>query len=499
MGILHDVFERQAATHRDRMAVGGPREVLTYGQLAEAAAEFARGLRQTWATLAPAGWPDPADRPRVVISAANSPRYVAAYLGCLRAGAVPLLLDPVLGPQEIDAVIGSCGIDLLVHDRELPLSGLRDAGELGGLSVTSALAYRPAGSVRPDLHPDTEVCRFTSGSTGMPSCIEFSGTAVLNAATAWNEASGTGPDDRILCFAGLFNGLAFNTSLLPAFLAGAALWLPSGMPSAGHVARFLREIRPSRLTGFPALYDSLLRRDIAIPELAALTVALSSAAPLSTETRAALLARHDLAVCNYYGVAETGPLTFDPDPAPDAGLGFPLPGAEFDFGPAGDLPGAETTVTELRVRSRSMGTRYLNVPGHFERRRDADGWFHTGDEGFLRDGRLFLAGRTGKAINIGGRKIDAAEVRTALLSVPGTVAVAVFTVEKGNGDPMLVAALSGPVMADPAQLRAHCLGRLAPYKVPERFLVVPEMPVTSLGKPRMSALRELARGRGPAT
>lgn len=470
MTILDDLFTRLLDEHGTRTAVGGPDGTLTYAELSGQAQVFADALRDR----APA---------RLLLHGRNSPLYVAAYLGALRAGVVPFLLDPALGARETGVVVDSCGIDLVLCDQPPALSRVRAVREVAGWHLGSV---RPAGE-RPALHPSTEVCRFTSGSTGVPNCIEFSGTAVHSAARSWGTATGMRADDRVLCFAGLFNGLGFNTSLLTVFRAGAALWLPTGLPSAGTVARYARAVRPTRLTAFPAVYESLTRRDRAIPELAGVRVALSSAAPLTTETRTRLLDRHDLAVCNYYGIAETGPLTFDDDPAPDRGLGTPVPGAELTTtGPEGD---------EILVRSASMGTRYLNAPGAFEAKIDADGWYRTGDRGRITGGRLFLHGRGGKGINIGGRKVDETEVRTTLLDVPGVEAAVVFGVEKTNGDPMLVAVVSGPTAAGPGDLRAHCLGRLAAYKVPERFVILPEMPATSLGKPRMSELRELVRSR----
>ncbi|MGY0064551.1 class I adenylate-forming enzyme family protein [Streptomyces sp. LZ34] len=483
-GVLNQVFTDLLTQHADRLAVADTQRRLTYAELDAAAEEFTTEFGRWWSEAAARG--PAAAPPRVVVLAANSASYVVAYVGLLRAGAVPFLLDPALAAEEVRAVATSCGIDAVVHDRPLSL-GIEPSGSVtsGGyaLSRTATPAEQPTAD-RPELLASTEVCRFTSGSTGSPSCIEFSGTAVHNAALSWRDATGLGSDDRILCFAGLFNGLAFNTSLLAAFLAGAALWLPSGLPTSGQVIRFLREIRPTRLTGFPALYESLLRRPEHIPELAELKVALSSAAPLKATTAEELRTRHGLAVCNYYGVAETGPLTFDPFPAPEHGQGRPLPGVEFVFG-----DGTGTT-GEIRVRSTSMGSRYLNAPGAFEGRLDPDGFYATHDLGSLREGRLHLSGRAGSRLNIGGRKIDSVEVRRALLASGATEAV-VFAVDKRNGDPMLVAVVSGPDGLTEDGLRVRCLERLAPYKVPERFVVVPEIPTTGVGKPRMNAAREL--------
>ncbi|MDX3229327.1 class I adenylate-forming enzyme family protein [Streptomyces sp. ME19-01-6] len=483
-GVLNQVFTDLLTQHADRLAVADTQRRLTYAELNAAAAEFRTEFDGWWREAAVRGSGEA--RPRVLVLAANSASYVVAYVGLLRAGALPFLLDPALAPEEVRAVAASCGIDAVVHDRPLHL-GTEPSGPVtsGGytLTRTAPAAGQPVAD-RPEPLASTEVCRFTSGSTGSPSCIEFSGTAVHNAALSWRDATALAADDRVLCFAGLFNGLAFNTSLLAAFLAGAALWLPSGLPTSGQVIRFLREIRPTRLTGFPALYESLLRRTEPIPELAELKVALSSAAPLKSTTAEELRTRHGLAVCNYYGVAETGPLTFDPFPAPEHGQGHPLPGVEFVFG-----DGTGTT-GEIRVRSTSMGSRYLNVPGAFEARLDRDGFYATHDLGSLRDGRLHLSGRAGSGLNIGGRKIDSVEVRRALLASGATEAV-VFAVDKRNGDPMLAAVVSGPDGLTEDGLRVRCLERLAAYKVPERVVVVPEIPTTGVGKPRMTAAREL--------
>lgn len=459
MAVLREVLTEALERHRDRTAVGGSRGALTYGELDEASTRFAERF--------PGG-------ERVAIYAGNSPTYLIVYIGLIKAGAVPFLMDPALGATEIAKLIGACGIDVFAHDRELPGAPPIEArDEFDGLLLSRVTST----GNRPELLAATEVCRFSSGSTGTPNCIEFSGTAVHNAALAWRSASGMEADERLLCFAGLFNGLAFNTSLLPAFLAGASLWLPSGLPTSGHVMRFLHEVRPTWLTGFPALYESLVRRDVRVPELGELRVALSSAAPLKAETAAALREKQDLAVCDYYGIAETGPLTFNPAPEPGQGKGFPLPGVEFVVHDG-----------VIRVRSTSMGSRYLNTPGGFEQRLDEAGFYVTGDEGHLDDGRLFLRGRTAKVANIGGRKIDTEEVRAALLA-SGVSEAAVFAAEKHNGDPMLVAVVSGN--ATEHELRTSCLERLAVYKVPERIMIVDRVPVTSLGKPRIDAVREL--------
>ncbi len=484
---LSDLIVETLTAHRDRTAVTDRSVELTYGSLVEASSTFAERLGE-WVDGQRGGWPDHHDRLRIGLYAANSTEYVVAYLGILRQRWVPFLIDPSMGVAEIDHIVESCSLDAVVHDRALPgRSPVSTAGVIAGMTV-SAVCYEP--TERHELLDATEVCRFTSGSTGFANCIEFSGAAVYGAATSWADGTGLAPSDRILCFAGLSNGLAFNTSLLPAFLSGASLHLATGLPSAGHVVRLLSRTRATRLTGFPALYDSMARRGMEAEEaedMARLRIAVSSGAPLRAETAAALRESAGLTVSNYYGVAETGPLTFDPEPGSGPGLGIALPGVSFRTEGTRDRPGP------IRVRSMSMGSRYLNAPSVFESRLDDEGHYCTGDNGYLVDGHLVLAGRSGRTLNIGGRKVDPIEVRDLLRDLPGVADAVVLGDSKDNEDDMVVAVVAGGNGLHAEDLRTACLARLAAFKAPEQIFVVDALPGNSIGKTPVEAVRAIVR------
>ena len=463
--MLTDVMTEALRAHGDRPAVADRHTTLGYRELDRAGSEQATALR----ALLPAG-----DRPRVGIRAGNSVAYLVTYLAVLKAGAVPFLIDRAAGPQETAVIQEDCGLDLLVHEEDAP------GAVLGPLLLSRFTARRE----RPDLHDDTEVCRFTSGSTGRPSCIEFRGRAVRQAAANWAEGTGLSGADTILCFASLSNGLAFNTSLLSAFLVGARLHLGSGLPTAGAVTRMLADSGATRLVGFPALYESLVRRPADPGAHRHLRVAVSSAAPLRPETKKEFVERTGVPLQNYFGVAEAGPLTFAADPLTDPGLGRPLPGVRLRAGTPGE-PGA------VEVRSESMGTRYLNAPGVLEGRTGADGYYRTGDLGYLADGSLVLTGRSSQVINVGGRKVDAVEVAEALRAAEGVRDAVVLEVPDRHGDATLAAVLVADPGLDPAGPRRHLAATLAAYKTPSLMRVVPEIPRGSTGKPLTAALRRL--------
>ena len=311
---------------------GGEDEQLDGATLLRLAAEFGEWLGDLRAAS-----------PRVLIRSRNSTRYVVALVGTLLAGGVPLLLDPLTSDTELGDLIATCGIDLVLDDPSAgPIAGQRsplvddqDGRYRAHLATRAPTGHRATrigrAAAAPALAPGTELCRFTSGSTRTAACIEFSGTAVLAAARSWIVASRLTSQDRVLCFAGLYNGLAFNTSLIPSMLAGAALTIPTGLPTGGYVRRQLAASQPTVLVAFPAVYDALAESATPLVGAEQLRLSLSSAARLSLDTAVRLATRHNVRVSDYYGLAETGPVTLDLDPAPGSGQGRPLSHAELGF------------------------------------------------------------------------------------------------------------------------------------------------------------------------
>ncbi|AOS63968.1 class I adenylate-forming enzyme family protein [Actinoalloteichus hymeniacidonis] len=417
----------------------------------------------------------------VAIIRRNSPAYVSDLLAVLGTGHVPVLMDPALGPAELTALFTGCGVAAVLHDDSATLPDAAHPTDCAG----SQLTLLP-GAAGPELHPGTELCRLTSGSTRTPGCIEFRGTAVLAAADAWCEASGLSAADRVLCFAGLYNGLGFNAALIPGIRAGASLYLPSGLPSGSNIRRHLGEIDPTVLVAFPAAYDRLAASVGTQPLRHRLRLALSSAARLKAETSVAL-AGQSIGIADYYGLAETGPLTFNANPVPGGGQGYPVPGASLRFD--GDEAGSATIV----VRSRSMGTRYLNYPGVLEQRITDAGYYRTSDLGSIgADGELHLGERIDNSFSVGGKKFTAAEVEELLVSHPGITesAVAMVTPD-ADAAPLLGALIVCSAPVELVEVRRHCLARAAPFKVPVHLVVVPEIPRNGAGKVQTTEISRL--------
>jgi acyl-CoA synthetase (AMP-forming)/AMP-acid ligase II len=439
----------------------------------------------------------------------NRPEYVSLYFGALEAGCLPLLLDASFNRGEVEAIRADCGLDALVVERDriealgLPArGGPIDAG--GGVAIVPLERPHPE-SGAPPLHTpraSTRVCRFTSGTTGRPKCIEFRGEAVVAAAENWVAGTAMSGRDRTLCLAALSNGLAFNTSLLSTFLAGGELHFLSGLPLTRPVARAVAAAGITRLVAFPTLY-----RNFTLPagptggtdgfsagDLATLEHAISAGAPLPPEVREAFRERFGLDVSDYYGIAETGPCTFERDPSHHTGLGQPLPGVELRI----DADG-EDEEGEVLVRTASMASGYLNQPRLFESRLDGDGFYRSGDRGYLRDGRLHLVGRNAGHINVAGRKVDPVEVAGVVRGLDGVADAVAFPDEDLNRETVVHLVVAGRPGEAPERtaVLAACRDRLAHYKVPGLVSFVDEIPRNGIGKPRIGLLRERLSIAGP--
>ncbi|HXU46986.1 MAG TPA: class I adenylate-forming enzyme family protein [Thermoanaerobaculia bacterium] len=484
-GAIRDAMVDCLGRHDGRKAVVGA-ESLAYGELAGRVDNAADWL----CAVLPGDEAGRRSRKHLGFCLGNRVEYVILYFAALYAGDLPLLLDANFNTGEIEAIRSDCGLDALLIEPS-KAAKIEVPGKGDPIPFADEVVLLPLSQVAPprfEPRVSTEVCRFTSGTTGRPKCLEFSGHAVVSAAKNWILGTGMRGEDRTLCLAALSNGLAFNTSLLSSFLAGGELHFLKGAPLTRPVARRIEELGITRLVAFPTLY-----RNFVAPggpdraAMASLEHAISAGAPLWPDVREEFRVRYGLDISDYYGIAETGPCTFERDARHHSGLGVPLPGAEIRIAPGPGDPGTG----EILVRTASMASGYLNHPGLFEGRLDADGFYHSGDRGRLVDGRLHLVGRTEDHINVAGRKIDPTEVVAVVSALPGVADAVAFPDEDLNREVLVhLAVVAGSADLTRAAVAEACRSRLAPYKVPGRISFVPEIPRTGIGKPRIAVLRE---------
>jgi long-chain acyl-CoA synthetase len=225
---------------------------------------------------------------------------------------------------------------------------------------------------------------------------------------------------------------------------------------------------------------------------------LSGSAPLSPELKEQFTAATGIPVHQGYGLTEASPIvtsTLCSAELQSGSVGAALPGIEIKLvdevglPPEGDDPG------EIWIRGANVFSGYWPDGDGGP---DAEGWWGTGDVGFLdASGDLFLVDRLKELVIVSGFNVYPVEVEEVIREVPGVAEAAVIGVEDAATGEAVVAYVvpTGEAEGVADAVRDHCAVRLARFKQPSRIEVVDELPLTVTGKVQKGRLRGMERRR----
>lgn len=474
---LGTLIDAPAAADPQRTALIIDSSAISYEALWTAVRRCASGLA--------ANGVGPGDRVAVVDGA--SPLSIATLLGAARIGATAALMNPVLTPPELRALLDNAGCaDVAVAGAE-PAARLREATVPTVLTAADLIVddrLAPLPPVPPvDDHP--AMVLFTSGTTGLPKTVAIGGRqlkARLNR-TSLPFSPDTLPVAVMMC--------------VPYFHVGGSLGLIASLYSGNtlvvqrrfNAGEWLRLVSEHRVTGM-FLVPTMLHRILEHPDfestdlssLAAITYG-AAAAPLSLMRRA-LAALPHVGFTNVFGQTETlgtyaNLLPEDHhDPTRAGSVGRPLPGVEVRV---------VDPTTGTDVEAGTVGELWVNSPLN-----STEGWLRTGDLGRQdADGYIFPSGRLRDTINRGGEKFGPIEVEEALRSHPAVSDVAVAGVTDEELGQRVGAAVVARAPVTLEELRSHCADTIAYFKLPERLAIVDDIPYSATGKVNRGQLAAL--------
>src|SRR5829696_2947955 len=475
------VLDQALAEDPEREALVTRTRRLTYAQLDALADRAAHALRDMGI--------EPGDR--VAACLPNGADVVVAFHGAMRAGAVWVGVNQALAPPEKQYLIDDSGAALLLCEEAVPELAVRQVPLDEWSAAVGQAPDRPVDLEVDPLAPGG--LAYTSGTTGRPKGAVHSQHNLLVPGSVLVASRGYGPDLRKGdCFPFTVLNMAVLTTLLVSQAGGTSIVMDR--IDAEGVAEWIRTERVTTWNGPPALLHSLATMDSVVPaDLASLREVWTGGADCPEAIRAAFEDKFGLPVLATYGLSEA-PTVVAIDPiagrhVPGAS-GRPLPHLDVRIAGAdgGTLAAGETG--EVCVSAAPGDDRYRLMLGYWNRpdasaETLAGGELHTGDLGYLDDeGYLHLRDRKSLVIIRGGANVYPAEVERVLLEAPGVRAAAVFGVPDERLGERVVGAVETEAGAelDEAAVRTHCLANLARYKVPERFLVVPQLPRNAMGK-----------------
>jgi len=484
------IFERfrQVANQRwDQAAIIDNEELFTYGRLLE---EVAR--HRAW--LKTALNPQPGEV--IAASLRNCWQLTACFLALSDLRAVFMPCNPQCRAQELRQLAARIGFRGVIAERQFSREW-EQAGAIPGervLAIEDALncGAGPAASwhsAMEDSVEDPVLYLATSGSTGIPRIVPLSHRNLLASTANGARAMGIDPGDRILSVVPFHHLHGFNNCMLMPLLKGASLVMMRHFVPE-ECAELVARQRVNVLIGSPFIFSHLTDR-VADPGLfETVRLCISSGARLPPAVAQSWRERFGVAVLPWYGTSETAGISIAYSPRqPSSDLGGEFVGIHFPEVEVKclDEEGNDAGVGrlgEIAVRSAAVTSGYLGEP-ELNRRVFQDGFFRTGDLGYVEaDGGLFLKGRIGRVINMGGVKIDPVEVERAVEALPGVAAVHVDAVPGGRAGEVIRArvVVRPGLRLTRVEVIEQCRRMLGEYKLPRVIEFVESIPATLTGK-----------------
>ena len=326
---------------------------------------------------------------------------------------------------------------------------------------------------KPSIESVPDECahiKLTSGTTGAPLQIAFSAEQIF--ADAENIVSTMGlrrewPNIGVISMA---HSYGFSNLVTPLLLFGIPLVIGKNpLPQA--VAEILKQ--DCTVPAVPALWRAWHEGGVKFGHV---KLAISAGAPLPLALETGVFQQQGLKIHNFYGSSECGGIAYDRTSVPRTNPS--LAGSAMD--------NVQLSVNHegcLRVTSKAVGMSYLpSLP------RLSNGSFTTNDLVEIKDGEIFLLGRSADTINVAGRKVAPEKIEQALLKLSGVKEAVVFGMEDSARGEDIVACIAG--IADVEQIKRDLSHVLQTWEMPREWYAMREAPRNERGKVSRAQLRE---------
>ncbi len=498
------------------VSAGG--EVLTFGEVESRVTRLVRALRALGVERAD----------RVAIMATDSCAYVEVILACMKLGATYTALNFRLAPDEVRTVLaaGRPKVVFLSGRYEEAVAGCFPEAaahvrarvtfdtSTGGLpTFEEFLASGGDGGEISAVTGDDDILSisFTSGTTGTPKGVLQSQRMIKAITQSGVLELGIRPGDLLMSGAPLFHAGGIGHVLYGVSRGAGSVVLPQwdlelglGWLQSGRVRQAM--LVPSmiiQLLGHPRV------RDTPYPGLRSI---MYGGAPMPTSVIREMVEVFDCDLHNGFGAGTEagGQLVLRPEDHRRAlageewllgAIGKPAYGCDVRLVDAAGHEVARGEIGEIASRGDTVMSGYLGQP-ELTARVVRDGWLRAGDLAWQdEEGYLHLAGRADDMIVRGGENVYPVEIEDVIGDHPRVAEIAVVGEPDHHWGQVVTAVVTlkdgpdggGGLAVE--ELREHCRGRLASYKIPTRVVVVRELPRNSTGKIHKAVLRErLAEG-----
>lgn len=467
---------------------------------------------------------------RVGTFAWNNYQHLECYFGIPMAGAVCHTLNIRLSAEQLKFIIEHAGDKVIIVDGTLlpllePIAGQLDRVEHFLLFNCDASATRrlPRATLYEDLLAEASgdfvprctdenmamgLC-YTSGTTGLPKGVLYSHRSMMLHTLGVLAAAAIGPTeaDVVLPVVPQFHAMAWGLPYACAW-AGATMIMPGPHLQPAPLAEMIERERVTIAAGVPTIWNGLYHELRANPrDISCITQLVVGGSAMPRGLIAAYERELGVNVVHAWGMTELSPIgsvsklqarhaDLDEEARWDvkAKQGYFVPGVEArivdDTG--APLPWDGKTMGELQVRGYWVAGQYFRIEPaeeHFT----PDGWFRTGDVCTIdEDGYMTITDRTKDLVKSGGEWISSVDLENALMSQEAVLEAAVIAVPDARwGERPLAVLVPLGAGCDHAELNECLLQTFPKFWLPDRYVLVDEIPKTGVGKMDKKALRTM--------
>jgi fatty-acyl-CoA synthase len=515
---IGDLLLRTADRYPDRPAVVSRHQErrLTWAELSAEADRVARGL---WSLGIRRG-------DRVGLWSTNCAEWIILHMGCARAGAALVNVNPAYRSHELQFTLTRSRMKALFlwhRDKRADYEEILGRARHGlDLALEHTIyfdspewpALLDAEGLLPDhvAVDDVANIQYTSGTTGLPKGVMLTHHNVVNNGQFLAQGFHYTEQDKIVVPVPLFHCYGCVIGTMSAVNSGAAIILPNWTFDARATLKAVHEERATSVYGVPAMYVAEFGLDdFASYDTTSLRTGMMSGAPCPVELMKRVLEEmHIRELVIAYGQTETSPVVTMSDAGDSLEVrvntvGRAMPQTEIKIAALDSQEALSCGQQgEVCVRGYALMKGYDGDAEGTAQVIQADGWLRTGDLGVMReDGCIHITGRSRDVIIRGGENIYPREVEEFLYAHPKVGEVQAFGIPNERLGEIVVAwirlrpALKPDIDTTEEEIKAFCQGQIAYYKIPEHVRFVTEFPATLSGKIQKYKMREFeieARG-----
>ncbi|MFH1339199.1 MAG: long-chain fatty acid--CoA ligase [Candidatus Omnitrophota bacterium] len=496
---LVEMLNMTAEAKPDKTAMYFMEKKITYGQLSSFSDRFAQGLRNLGVESGST----------VAVFLLNSPEFVIAYFGIIKAGAIVVPINNMFKQKETEFILGDADVSCVVTSLAY-LDIIRPSKEklrhlkyiilVDGITADTLNFYeiveRTTSVLKPGQISGDSVASilYTSGTTGQPKGAMLTHRNFLSNCSACAGAINLRKTDNFICLLPMFHSFAWTVCVLMPLYGGAGITVIDALRPFRKVIRNVIKKKVTVFVAIPSIYHILVHMHIppvftsrVLRMIDPLRICISGAAALPAEVLKEFEAKFRVPLLEGYGLTEASPVV---SLNPMRGLkkpgsvGLPLEEIEVKIVNEEDsqLPPGE--IGELLVKGRNVMKGYFKKDGETARTIRAD-WLYTGDLSKLdEDGYIYIVDRKKDMINVRGLNVYPAEIEKVLLKHPKIKEAAVIRVtDRFKGEvPKAFIVFKENEKLSQGEIVKYLRKNLAMFKIPKFFEFRESLPKTATGK-----------------